>query len=96
MSATVLPSAMTAADVAAELQIDERQFFMRRPRLQREHGFPRALPGCLLRWSRAQVLAWINAGGEMPDDEPPTIERPRLVVDNARDLLTARYVEARR
>lgn len=84
--------AMTPAEIAAALQVDEQTFFARRPRLQRDHGFPRALPGCLLRWSRAQVLAWINNGGRLPDSEPPlSSEPPRLIVDNAHALLMKRY-----
>ena len=65
-----LPASMTAAEIAAELQLpDVHAFYMRRSRMVREHGFPRTLPGVPLRWSRAMVLAWIASGG-LSDVEP--------------------------
>ncbi|HLJ72118.1 MAG TPA: hypothetical protein VKU03_12425 [Roseiarcus sp.] len=69
---------MTPAQIAEALQVDERTFLARRPRLQRDYAFPRALPGCMLRWSRAQVLAWINRSTS--ETEPP--EPLRVVAGN--------------
>lgn len=40
--------------------------------LQRDHGFPRHLPGTRGRWSRAAVLAWIDGA----TDATSTLSQP--------------------
>lgn len=56
---------LTTEGVAALLGIDTATFLARRPRMVREHGFPRCLPGLPGRWPRLQVEHWINSGGNI-------------------------------
>ncbi len=56
-------------------------------------GFPRPLPGMGNRWSAAQVTDWIAANGAsrpLPPAAAPT--GPQLVIDNASQRLTLKYV----
>jgi hypothetical protein len=85
--------------VAAALSMKPAAFIRRRPRLQREHGFPRALPGCGPVWSSWQVEAWIRAGGvPAPAEEPPppAARGAQAIIDAARQNLEARYLGERR
>lgn len=83
------PPTMTADQVAEALQLaDATAFLARRPRLQSTHGFPRQLPGLHARWSRRQVMAWIEAGGS---PEPDAVEPAFNPVGDARAALEQRY-----
>ena len=74
----------TLEEVADALRITPQQFEARRGRLQADHGFPRHLPGIGRRWSRRNVIEWIDrqttrepdpaAAGALPQGEPMTID----------------------
>ncbi len=78
----------TVAEVAGALKTSPETFRRKHRRLCREVGFPAPLPGMGLRWSRARVLAWIDAGGVIEAAPAP---RPATVVEMAKADLTARY-----
>ena len=78
----------TVAEVAGALKTKAETFRRKHRRLCREAGFPAPLPGMGLRWSRARVLAWIDAGGVI---EAAPAAKPATVVDLARADLSARY-----
>jgi hypothetical protein len=84
-----LPTAvLTLVQVAERLQLTPEAFMRKRPRLQREHGFPRVLPGLCERWSAAQIDDWIEHGGGAAvasADKPGTPLLDKLVArDRAR------------
>ena len=80
--------------VADALALTPAEFSDRWPYLRRV-GFPRHLPGLGLRWSKAQVDAWIDAGGVLAEPEPAPLSGLRLVVDNDHRALRQRYAGGR-
>ena len=76
-------------DEVAEMLHRRPETLRRRWRaLNREHDFPRPLPGLGLVWSRALVVAWIEAGGALaaPSAEGSFTQR-------ARESLERQFVE---
>lgn len=55
------PPSMTAAEVAAALQLTVGHFYGKRETLEAA-GFPKKMPG-IARWPRALVNDWISNGG---------------------------------
>lgn len=52
---------LTAPQVAAQLGYKLGWFQRNRPRLEAEHGFPRPVDGCGLRWDPAAIGDWLDA-----------------------------------
>lgn len=52
---------LTAPQVAAALGYRPAWFYRNRARLEAEHGFPRAVDGCGLRWDPAAIGDWLDA-----------------------------------
>lgn len=66
-------------------------------RLHERHGFPRALPGMPLTWSRRLVEAWVNSGGAITPaatanaDAPAREKRSASLIEEQRAALEDRY-----
>jgi hypothetical protein len=85
------PLSLKLDEVAKVLNMTPEQFIRRRPRMQAQFHFPRALPGCGPIWSAAQVEAWINAGGVPAEPGPARKTAIKSLVEQARHNLEARY-----
>ncbi len=82
----------TRSEVAENLGCSLATLPVKWRRLNREHGFPRPLPGRSDAWSRILVDEWIAT----PEDERgrPTPRRERSVAQQ-RQILEQRYTGAR-
>ena len=52
---------LTSAQVAARLGHKASWFLRRRPSLEADHGFPRPVDGCGMRWDPAAIERWLDA-----------------------------------
>lgn len=52
---------LTAPQVAAALGYRHAWFLRNRARLEAEHGFPRPVDGCGMRWDPAAIEDWLDA-----------------------------------
>jgi hypothetical protein len=85
MSPTIGPD-----EIAEALHIAPSTFLRKWRRLNRDSGFPRPLPHSPNVWSRAQVMAWFNAGGQAAP--PPAPGDEDSIVSQHRTALEARYL----
>lgn len=77
---------MTPEEIAEALRCAPATFLKKWRRMD---GFPRPLPGCPNVWSRAQVMAWIAAGGGAAAPEPEA--GLAGIVERQREALERRY-----
>jgi hypothetical protein len=82
---------LTASDVAFLLRMTEEQFLRKARVMTRDHAFPRHLPGVTRRWSRNQVLSWINNGGMLLIATPQSPAEVADLVTQAQAELNKRY-----
>jgi predicted DNA-binding transcriptional regulator AlpA len=82
------PVIITTAQVAELLGIQPSTFLARVGELRQHHAFPAAIP-CSggRRYSRAQILAWIERG---PAPAPPITSTPDQDVAACEDILLQR------
>lgn len=84
---------ITRAQVAALLGIAPSTLLARIGELRTRHNFPAALPGSGgRRYSRALVLAWIDARPAVPHTLPPgqdTIDHEAILLARARATMAA-------
>jgi len=87
----IAPATYGLEEVAAALRCAPATVTRKWRRLHEQYGFPRPLPGCPNVWSRAQVEAWIAAGGTAAAVEAGAGTLPDLVA-RQRAHLEQRYL----
>lgn len=72
---------LTGPEVALRLRRSTTWFYRNRARLEAEHGFPRPVDGCGMRWDPEALMRWLDARlpNHEQDNDPASLAERRLI-----------------